>query len=299
MERHGIPTARFSSCQSLDDVQTEMAELEAPPVIKDDALAGGKGVTVAETMDEALVAAEAIFLARENARVIVEERLVGYEVSAMAFCDGRGFRMMPLSCDYKRLRDGDQGPNTGGMGAYAPASISAALKHSIETEIVEPTIRGMAAEGRPFVGVLYPGLMITADGPKVLEYNCRFGDPEAEALLPLLESDLVGVALACTEGRLDEVDVHWSSQSSCAVVLASPGYPDKPEVAEPRGWADVPEAVVFRGGASGRVLTVSANGVDLAQARQRAYAATAQVHLPGGQYRRDVGAYDRASGVAD
>jgi phosphoribosylamine--glycine ligase len=207
--------------------------------------------------------------------------------------------MMLPACDYKRLLDGDRGPNTGGMGAYAPPALSSQLLDRIRREIVEPAVRGLAEEGRPFVGVLYPGLMITSEGPRVLEFNCRFGDPECEALLPLMQADVVEIALACTEGRLDGMPVRWSSQSACCVVLASAGYPDKPEAAEPAGWEDLPEAVAFRGGRSGRVLTVTAVGANLRQARDRAYAAIERVTLPGGHYRRDVAAYDRALRFAD
>jgi phosphoribosylamine--glycine ligase len=294
MRRHGIPTARFFECASLEEVEGALAAFEAPPVIKDDALAAGKGVTVAETLDQALVAAETIFRSRAGARVVVEERLSGWEVSAMAFCDGRSAALMPFSCDYKRLRDGDQGPNTGGMGAYAPAGVSDELRGRIERDIVEPTLRGLAEEGRPFVGVLYPGLMVTPEGPKVLEFNCRFGDPEAEALLPLLETDLVEIVDACLDGRLHRLDVRWANRSCCAVVMASAGYPDKPEAAQPSRWEDLDGAVGFRGGASGRVLTVSGLGDSLAEARGRAYAAVERIDLPGGQYRTDIAAYDRA-----
>ena len=295
MERHGIPTARFASCASLAEVEVALASFDAPPVVKDDALAGGKGVTVAETFEEAVAAASAIFEGQRAARVVLEERLRGYELSAMAFCDGCSASLMPLACDYKRLSDGDRGPNTGGMGAYAPAGVSHALRARIVSEIVEPALRGLAAEGRPFTGVLYPGLMIAPDGPKVLEFNCRFGDPEAEALLPLLDSDLLDVLLACTRGRLAEQEVRWADRACCAVVLASAGYPDKPELAQPRGWQELAGAVAFRGGAGGRLLTVSALGSSLAGARARAYAAVASVELPGGQYRTDIGAFDRAA----
>ncbi len=295
MLRHGIPTAKFASCASLGEVDAALSGFEAPPVVKDDALAGGKGVTVADTFDQARAAAATIFAARPAARVVLEERLAGWELSAMAFCDGRGASLMPLSCDYKRLADGDRGPNTGGMGAYAPAAVSDAIRARILADIVQPAVRGLAQEGRPFSGVLYPGLMVTPSGPKVLEFNCRFGDPEAEALLPLLDSDLLDVLLACTEGRLAEQQPRWSNQSCCAVVLASAGYPDSPEVAQPHGWQELAGAVAFRGGASGRVVTVSAVGDSLASARAQAYAAVRRIQLPGGQYRADIGAFDRAS----
>src|SRR5581483_8600525 len=245
MQRHGIPTARYAELGSLVEAEAYIRSLPAPPVVKDDALAGGKGVTVAASMDEALEAARAIFAGRASARVVVEERLEGYEVSCHAFCAGRECRLMPFACDYKRLSDNDEGPNTGGMGVYAPPALSPELRQRIEDEVVAPTLNGLAEEGQPFSGVLYPGLMITAEGPKVLEFNCRFGDPETEALLPLLDSDLLEVLEACVDGRLDGVEPRWSGDSSCAVVLASAGYPDKPEMAIPEDWQDLPEAVAF------------------------------------------------------
>lgn len=295
MRRHGIPTARYGEFANAAEAEDHIRSWDAPPVVKDDALVGGKGVTVAASTEQAVEAARAIFAARPNARVVVEERLEGYEVSAHLFCDGRDFSLMPFACDYKRLLDSDAGPNTGGMGVYAPPAISDGLKRRIVDEIVAPTIAGLAAEGRPFTGVLYPGLMLTPDGPKVLEYNCRFGDPETEALLPLLESDLLDLMEGCVEGRLAEVKPRWSSKRCCAVVLASPGYPDHPQPAAPTGWESLPEAVAFRGGASGRVLTVSALGASLDEARKNAYSAVSQVDLPGGHYRRDIGASDRAA----
>jgi phosphoribosylamine---glycine ligase len=294
MDRHGIPTARFAACASLAEAEARLRDFPSPPVVKDDALAGGKGVTVAETFDQALAAARSIFAGRSEAHVVLEERLRGYELSAMAFCDGHTARLMPPACDYKRLLDEDQGPNTGGMGAYAPAAIPAALRDRIERDILDPVLRGMAAEGRPFTGVLYPGLMVAADGPKVLEFNCRFGDPEAQALLPLLDSDLLDVLQACVDHRLADQEVRWSGQSCCAVVLASAGYPDHPAHAQPRAWEELDEAVAFRGGPSGRVLTVSATADSLSGARTRAYAAVHQIDLPGAHYRRDIAAYDRA-----
>jgi len=294
MRRHGIPTAAHRTFAAFDEAAAYIEWLEVPPVVKDDALAGGKGVTVARTHEEALAAARAVFQARPGGRVVLEERMDGWEVSAMAFCDGRTARLMPAACDYKRLRDGDEGPNTGGMGAYAPAAISPRLRDRILREIVQPTLDGMAAEGCPFVGVLYPGLMITPAGPKVVEFNCRFGDPEAEALIPLLRSELLDVVQACLAGRLDRLDPEWSEESCCAVVYASAGYPDSPQPAEPGGLERVRDAVAFRGGSSGRVLTVSAVGATLEEARQKAYAGIRGVDLPGGHYRADIAAYDRA-----
>jgi phosphoribosylamine--glycine ligase len=213
----------------------------------------------------------------------------------MAFCDGSSFLMLPASCDYKRVGDGDTGPNTGGMGAYAPAALESTLVDRIREEIVGPAVRGMAAEGRPFVGTLYPGLMITADGPKVIEFNCRLGDPEAEALLPLLSSDVLDIFEACAEGSLDGMRLQWAPGACCAVVLASPGYPNAPLAADVGdGWRSLTDAAAFRAGASGRVMTVSATGTDLAEARSRAYAAVEQARFPGAVYRTDIGAFDRA-----
>jgi phosphoribosylamine--glycine ligase len=219
-------------------------------------------------------------------------------LSVLALVGGRAILPLPPTQDHKPVFDRDQGPNTGGMGAYAPAAVSAGLRERIEREIVEPALRGMAAEGRPFTGVLYPGLMIADDGPRVLEFNCRFGDPEAEALLPLLETDLLEVIEACLDGRLADQEVRWSARTCCAVVLASRGYPQAPELVEPKGWEELPDAVAFRGGASGRVLTISAMGADLAEARRRTFAAVERIDLPGALYRRDVGAFDRAAKLA-
>ena len=293
MQRHDIPTARFIECASSEEARAAIRSFATPPVIKDDALAGGKGVTVPETFEHADAAAQAIFAARPGARVVVEERLHGWELSAMAFCDGRHAVLMPPSCDYKRLLDDDRGPNTGGMGAYAPAAISDDLRRRIADEIVQPTLRGLAGEGRPFTGVLYPGLMITPDGPRVLEFNCRFGDPEAEALLPLLRSDLVDVIDACLDGHLAGLEVQWSTEACVAVVLTSSGYPDHPQPAVPSGTERLAAAVAFHGGLSGRVLTVSATGPSLAEARQHAYDAAAVIELPGGRYRTDIAKHER------
>jgi len=297
MMRHEIPTARFEICHSIDEIGPCIHQFDNVPVIKDDGLAGGKGVTVATTFDEAAAAARKIFETRADAQVVVEERLEGWELSIHAFCDGTQAKLMPPACDYKRLRDGDRGPNTGGMGAYSPSAVGDQLLGSIQKSIVEPAIRGMASEGRPFVGVLYPGLMITSDGPKVLEFNCRFGDPEAQAILPLLESNLLEIILDSIAGRLGDRMIQWSRRYCCAVVVASPGYPDNPQPAEPRGYESIPSVTPFRGGASGRLLTVSALGDSLADAREEAYAALKMIDVGGGKYRRDIAAFDRALGV--
>ncbi|MHB8618030.1 MAG: phosphoribosylamine--glycine ligase [Chloroflexota bacterium] len=295
MRRHAIPTAASASFDTPDAAIVYVKSLPAPPVVKDDAPAGGKGVTVAETVAQAEEAVQAIFAAPGPRRVVVEERLEGWELSALAFCDGRHLELMPPACDYKRLWDGDEGPNTGGMGAYAPASIAPRLRQRIVAEILQPAADGLIAEGRPFQGVLYAGLMIGPDGPKALEFNCRFGDPETQALLPLLESDLLDILMACHEGRLDSVSPRWSAHTCCAVVRASAGYPTSAVPGEPEGLEHAGEALAFGGGSSGRVLTLSATGSTLPEARERVYLAMDRIRLPGGTHRRDIGLFDRAS----
>ncbi|MGH2363259.1 MAG: phosphoribosylamine--glycine ligase [Chloroflexota bacterium] len=296
MRRHGIPSAAFEVFDALPEAERYVRGLAHPPVIKDDALAGGKGVTVSASTDEALAALRDIF-ARPGARVVIEERLVGWETSAHALVDGRSTRLLPFSCDYKRVADGDEGPNTGGMGAYAPAQVSAELRRRVEEEIVRPAVAGLAAEGRPYRGLLYPGLMITAAGPRVVEFNARFGDPETQVLLPLLASPLAPLLLACASGSLDDLDVRWQAGACCGVVLASPGYPEAPRTVTPPLLPQLGEGqAIFSAGSSGRLLTVSACGDSLAQARERAYATLARIDLPEARYRTDVAAYDRALG---
>ncbi|MDE3077002.1 MAG: phosphoribosylamine--glycine ligase [Chloroflexota bacterium] len=294
MHRHGIPTARSATFDSLAEAEDYVRRQPEAPVIKDDALASGKGVTVAASTEQALEALRGIFR-RAGARVVIEERLEGWELSAHAFCDGRSARLLPFACDYKRVGEGDTGPNTGGMGAYAPPAVPDALRERIEREIVQPAVAGLAAEGRPFVGLLYPGLMITPQGPKTIEFNCRFGDPETEALLPLLESDLLDILLACVRGQLDRVRPRWSSQSCCTVVLAAPGYPEKPQPADISGIDGVRQAVVFRYGGTGRLLAVSALGASLQAARERAYEDVRRIQAPGVHYRADIARHDRAA----
>ena len=240
--------------------------------------------------------------------VLIEERLTGEEVSLLAFTDGITVRPMPPAQDHKRLLDGDQGPNTGGMGAYAPAPIcTPALVDQLTATVLQPTVDGLRAEGTPFVGVLYAGLMLTADGPRVLEFNCRFGDPETQALLPLLDTDLLDITEACAEGSLDKVDIRWKPGAAACVVLASAGYPAKyPTGRRIQGLeAAYENAVIFHAGtktventaaqegstftAGGRVLGVTGWGTDLKIALAASYAAVAQVHFEGMQYRKDIG----------
>ena len=307
MERHGIPTGRAQIFTDFDEATRYLRQLDEPPVIKASGLAAGKGVILPETMPEAAEVLRQILLGRRfgeaGETVLVEERLSGPELSVLAFTDGRHLTLMPAAQDHKRLLDGDRGPNTGGMGAFAPSPLATPeLLEQVRTQILQPTVDGMAAEGMPYVGVLYAGLMLTEDGPKVLEYNCRFGDPEAQVIIPLLESDLLDVCEACVEGRLDQVEVRWRDQAAVTVVMASGGYPGPYptghpithlEDAERRGclvfhagtkWAD--ERLVTAGG---RVLAVTAVRSTLTEAAGVAYSGVRAIHFNEAQYRRDIG----------
>ncbi len=306
MARHGIATARFGVFRDHTDALRHLLGVDYPVVIKASGLAAGKGVIVPECADDAEAALRQIMLDREfgaaGDEVVIEERLTGPEVSVLAFCDGRTVRVMPAAQDHKRVGDGDTGLNTGGMGAYAPAPIAPPeFLAEVTRTVLQPTIDGLRSEGRPFVGVLYAGLMLTPDGPRVLEFNARFGDPETQVILPLLASDLVDVLLACAEGRLAEVDVVWRVGAAACVVLASEGYPGT----YPKGRVidgldhTYPDAYVFHAGtagrddqvvtAGGRVLAVSGWGGDIRAALDRAYAAVSGLHFVGMHFRRDIG----------
>jgi phosphoribosylamine--glycine ligase len=282
---------------------------EPPYVIKADGLAAGKGVVLAEDRSAALDALEDALERRvfgvAGGTVLIEEFLEGWEVSAFALSDGE--RVVPLGFaqDHKRVGDGDTGPNTGGMGAYAPVpAVDDALAERIRTDVLEPTVEGLAQDGVPYVGVVYAGLMVTADGPKVLEYNARFGDPEAQVLMPRLDADLVELCLACAEGRLAASPIAMRHEAGVTVVLASGGYPGPSETGlEISGLADaerVGGVTVFHAGtaerrgrvvtAGGRVLTVSGLGDTIAVARERAYEAVSRIAFDGMRYRSDIGA---------
>ena len=307
MQRHGVPTARYAVFTELALALAHLSSVDYPVVIKASGLAAGKGVIVPETMAEAETALYQMLSERmfgtAGDEVVIEERLQGPEASVLAFCDGKTLRVMPAAQDHKCAFDNDLGPNTGGMGAYAPAAIvTPALLEAIRETILEPTIRGMAAEGIPFSGVLYAGLMLTNSGPRVIEFNCRFGDPETQAILPLLQSDLLDVLEACATGTLDRIGVSWTSGSAVAVVAASGGYPGDYRKGDAiSGLADAAEATVFHAGTrldqsgrtltdGGRVLAVTGTGETLAQARARAYAGIEKIHFDGMHYRRDIGA---------
>jgi phosphoribosylamine--glycine ligase len=308
LERHRVPQAAFRSFERAEEAVAWIRGRDHPCVVKADGLAAGKGAIVCATTDEAAAAVRAIMVERRfgdaGERVVVEEFLEGEEVSALAFVDGEYVLPMPLAQDHKRLLDGDRGPNTGGMGAIAPVPhVSPEVNRRVVREILEPAARALVAEGSPFRGVLFAGLMLTRDGPKVLEFNARFGDPEAQALLPLLETDLFEVFWASCAGRLDSVRLSWSARSAVCVVAASEGYPDDPVRGLPiYGLAEasaVPDVLVFHAAtaerdgqvvtAGGRVLNVVGLGDDLSGARKVAYEAMGRIRFEGMQYRPDIG----------
>ena len=304
MKRHGIPTARY---ESFDDMDAALAYLETvpmPAVVKADGLALGKGVIIAQTLSEAQEAVRAMMadhrFGKSGERVVIEEFLEGPEISVLSFTDGKTIVPMISSMDHKRAGEGDTGLNTGGMGTVAPNPYytSEVAKRCME-EIFLPTIRAMAAEGRPFKGCLYFGLMLTKDGPKVIEYNCRFGDPETQVVLPLLKSDLLTVMQAVTEERLAECSVEFSSGAAACVILASKGYPGAYEKGFPITVSDGFDAELYVAGAKlkdgglvtagGRVLGVTATADTLPEALNRAYAAVEKLHFENAYYRRDIG----------
>ncbi|MEJ5223186.1 MAG: phosphoribosylamine--glycine ligase, partial [Anaerolineales bacterium] len=304
MARHGIPTARYATFHKLDAALQYLHSVDYPVVIKASGLAAGKGVILPENQAEAEAALREMMEARAfgdaGSEVVIEERMSGPEVSLMAFTDGKTVVPMLAAQDHKRVFDGDQGPNTGGMGAYAPAPIftDALRKEALET-VLQPAVNGLRLEGTPFVGVLYAGLMLTPDGVRVLEFNCRFGDPETQAVLPLLETDLVEIAQACVDGRLDQVDVRWKRGAAVCVVLASRGYPENAQTGYPIRFAPLPEdTVCFHAGtkmddagqivtAGGRVLGLTAWGPTLADAVENVYGLVGQIRFEGMHCRSD------------
>jgi phosphoribosylamine--glycine ligase len=315
MRERGIPTASYASFQDYEQARDYLAAQHAsgPVVVKADGLAAGKGVIVCENQEEAQAALRRIMLAREfgtaGDTAIIEEHLSGREVSLLAFSDGRSVVPLPPARDHKRVFEGDAGPNTGGMGAYAPLpDVGSPLIEELTDTVLRPAVEGMAARGTPYVGMLYAGLILTDQGPQVLEFNCRFGDPEAQALLPLLApgASLFAILLACVEGRLDQVPVPWRDGTCATVVISSPGYPgDYPRGLPISGldqFQPTDDLIVFHAGtarqdgkivtAGGRVLAVSATGPTLAVALQRAYSAVADICFDGMHYRRDIGQKD-------
>ncbi len=301
-ERHGILGPRSASFDDAGAAQAWVADFGAPVVVKADGLAGGKGVIIPADGAETTTAITTLLAA--HGRIVIEERLVGEEVSIFGITDGRTVFAMPSAQDHKRIGEGDKGPNTGGMGAYAPAPVCPpALTEQIRIDVLQRAVDGMAAEGTPFVGVLFAGIMLTADGPRVIEFNARFGDPETQALLPLMETDLVEVALACCVGRLAETPLRFSDDVAVTVVLAAPGYPAAPVtgtvITDSHGSLSTASGPpVFHAGtelangcvvtSGGRVMSVTGIGTNVTEARANAYSRAASIDFPGKQLRRDI-----------
>lgn len=303
----GIPTARFRRFTDEASATAYVSEQGAPIVVKADGLAAGKGVVVAATLAEAERAIEAMLagsLGAAGAEIVIEECLFGEEASFFALCDGRTAIALGTAQDHKRAFDGDQGPNTGGMGAYSPApALTDPLQDEVMRTIIAPTLATLRARGTPYVGVLYAGLMLTAEGPKLIEYNCRFGDPECQVLMPRLKSDLVSAMLAACGGKLKHSDLRWSDDAALTVVLAARGYPEAPEKgSEIRGVAEaeaLENVLVFHAGTKrdngrlvadgGRVLNVTGLGRTVDEAQRQAYAAVDNIRWPEGFCRRDIG----------
>jgi phosphoribosylamine---glycine ligase len=309
LQRHHIPTAPFAICDSIEQVRAALGHFHTPVVVKADGLAAGKGVVIAKSKEEAAsVAAEMLsgkMLGEAGARVVLEECLKGDELSFLVFSDGERVAPLVAAQDHKRVGDGDTGPNTGGMGAYSTADlVDDRMRDWLVNHIARPVVRGMKAEGSEFKGVLYCGLMMTARGPMVLEFNCRFGDPETQPILMRLESDLVEAIEASIEGRVSEGDFRWSRDPSVCVVMASGGYPgtfEQGKRIDGLSEADAVEGVkVFHAGTSkrdgiyytagGRVLGVTARARDLNTAVERAYEACAKIEFAGAHYRKDIAA---------
>jgi phosphoribosylamine--glycine ligase len=299
-EANGIPTAAYRRAESADEARQALNQFGLPVVIKADGLAAGKGVTIATTREEA----EAAMAAAGDSPLVIEEFLEGEEASLFALVDGETAVVLASAQDHKRVGEGDTGPNTGGMGAYSPAPVlTPELEQRAMEEIVRPTARAMAAAGTPFSGILYAGLMLTSEGPKLIEYNVRFGDPECEAIMPLIEGDFAELLMAVASGKLGEVEPKLSRESAVTVILAAKGYPGTPvgggairaiEAAEQvdgvsvfhAGTARKDRDLVAKGG---RVLAVTATGDTFAEARARAYRAVDQIDFADGFHRRDIG----------
>jgi phosphoribosylamine---glycine ligase len=309
LQRHHIPTAPFAICDSIEQVRSALGHFHVPVVVKADGLAAGKGVVIAKTKEEAAsVAAEMLsgkMLGEAGTRVVLEECLKGDELSFLVFSDGERVAPLVAAQDHKRVGDGDTGPNTGGMGAYSTADLlDAGMSDWLVNHVARPVVAGMKAEGTEFKGVLYCGLMMTARGPMVLEFNCRFGDPETQPILMRLESDLIEALEASIEGRVSEGDFRWSQDPSVCVVMSSGGYPGTFEQGKRIDGLEEAGAMegvkVFHAGTSkrdgvyytagGRVLGVTARARDLETAVERAYAACGKISFAGAHYRKDIAA---------
>ncbi|MFN0070651.1 MAG: phosphoribosylamine--glycine ligase [Chloroflexota bacterium] len=302
--RHGIPSAHALATAEFEQAMAALEQFSFPMVIKADGLAAGKGVAIVESSASAEAIVRGYLLEDQlgpaGKNLLVEEFLEGVEVSLLAFTDGERYAPMPPARDHKRISDGDRGPNTGGMGAFAPVpDVDVA---ALADQFIGPAVRGLAEEGHPFRGVLYAGLMLTTSGPKLIEYNCRFGDPETQVLLPLLETDLLEICEAVAQGKLDPAAVTWRDDTACGVVMAASGYPGTVRSGDVvQGFESVPSDVkVFQAGttvdsngrtvtAGGRVLTVTGLGANIDEARARAYAGVEALSFDGAQIRSDIG----------
>lgn len=311
MSRHHIPTAIFAVCETVEEAEDifDSNLLDGfPVVVKADGLAAGKGVFIVPNREQALEVIRGLLVERKlgdaGRRIVLEECLSGVETSFLVFTDGKAMLPLVPARDYKRLGDGDTGPNTGGMGAYSsPDLLESSLQRKILRRIVQPTLTGLQSEGTTFKGILYVGLMLTEQGPKVLEYNVRLGDPEAQVILPRLKTPFVDVLTAIADGSLEGLELNWSDEAAVCVVLAAEGYPETPVCGHPITGLEKaelhPGVLIFHAGTKrdengrlvtngGRVLGVTALGDTLAQARQRAYAAAAEIEFAGKQYRKDI-----------
>ncbi len=308
MQRHNLPTAKFKTFTDFNEAKNYVENHPLPIVVKASGLALGKGVVICETKDEAIFALENALVKKvfgeAGATVVVEEFLTGPEISAHAFSDGVSYSLFPPAQDHKRVGENDTGPNTGGMGTVAPVPfVSRDLIKKIEDEVVASALSGMKKDGNIFEGILFPGLMLTADGPKILEFNARFGDPETQSYMRLLETDLIDIIEACLEKKLSQIEIKWKKGFACNIVLASAGYPGEYEkgkkISGIKEAGENPNVVVFHAGTKidnnnlvtngGRVLGVSAVGNTLEEALATAYEAVDKVHFEGKQYRRDIG----------
>ncbi|MEO2066121.1 MAG: phosphoribosylamine--glycine ligase [Desulfurobacteriaceae bacterium] len=307
MKKYGVPTADFKVFSDPEEAKRYVKEKGAPIVVKADGLAAGKGVVVAKSVEEAIEAIEKIMVEKvfgsAGDKVVIEDCLFGEEASYLVITDGERFIPLATAQDHKAVFDGDKGPNTGGMGAYSPAPVlSEELEREVQERVIKPILEGMRKEGHPFKGVLYAGLMVTDEGVKVLEFNVRFGDPEAQAILRRLDSDLFDVCMSVSEGKLVD-ELKWKPETSICVVLASKGYPGKYEKGKVITGIEeaekIPTVVVFHAGTKiengklvtngGRVLNVTALGKDIFEARERVYRAVEKIHFEGMHYRKDIG----------
>ena len=307
MQKYGIPCAQSTSFSTYAEAKEYIQRQTPPIVVKADGLAAGKGVTVADSIPQALDALANFMESRAfgaaGEKVVIEQCLSGKEMSTFAFTDATTVIPMVAACDYKRIYDGDQGPNTGGMGSYSPPHfMTPTLAKTVKESIMEPAVKAMEKEKKPYKGVLYGGLMITTDGPKVLEFNARFGDPEAQVTIPLLKTDLVDILLAVINGNLDQINVEWSEDACVGVVMASAGYPGSYQTGFPISGLDNldEDILVFHAGTKigsepgqvltngGRVLTVVATGRTLTEAREKVYNNISQIRFEGCHYRKDI-----------